>query len=113
MYVITMPCMEGIRTIFKAIGNKKQKWVGVSYEMFRMDKKDYSIDSYIIIWNMSIILTNLLFGFIKRSKLRNINPLNVAPFFISYNPRERMFLVYISIFVVMFPSHVLWGLTLK
>ena len=37
------------------------------------------------------------------SKLCNINPYNFIPSLISRNPRERMFLVWISLFVVTFP----------
>ena len=42
-----------------------------------MDKKDWSIDSYIIIWNTSIVLTKLSFGCIIYFKHCNINFLNV------------------------------------
>ena len=45
-------------------------------------------------------------------KLRNINPLNVTHSLMSRNPRERMFVVQISLFIVTFLSLISQNLAL-
>ena len=47
------------------------------------------------------------------SKLRNINLLNVTPSLIFQSFREWMFSIWISLLIVMFPSHISYILTLK